>query len=236
MRENAPPKQLAFDLPLDPRFGREDFLVGPANEAAYGLIEAWPDWPDTVLVLTGPPGSGKSHLASIWATRAHAWTVPASGVTAETVTHCVSNGALVVEDIDRAGRDEAALFHLLNLARERQCPVLLTSGVALDQLGLTVADLRSRLRLAPGAAIAEPDDALLRAVIVKLFVDRQLVVDLRVIDALVLRIDRSLGRAREVVTELDRDALGRGRRITRPLALAVLARLGFADGTEDDAD
>lgn len=233
MRENAPPKQLAFDLPLDPRFGREDFLVGPANEAAYALIEAWPDWPDPVLVLTGPPGSGKSHLASIWATRAHAWTVPAAGVTAETVTHCVSNGALVVEDIDRAGRDEGALFHLLNLARERKCPVLLTSGVAIDRLGLTVADLRSRLRLAPGAAIAEPDDALLRAVIVKLFVDRQLVVDLRVIDALVLRIDRSLGRAREVVTELDRDALGRGRRITRPLALAVLARLGLADGTED---
>lgn len=235
MRENSPPKQLAFDLPLDPRFGREDFLVGPANEAAYAAIESWPEWPDTVLVLTGPPGSGKSHLASIWATRAHAWTVPAAGVTVETVTHCVSNGALVIEDIDREGRDEAALFHLLNLARERRCPVLLTSGVAIEQLGLSVADLRSRLRLAPGVAITEPDDALLRAVIVKLFVDRQLVVDLRVIDALVLRIDRSLGRAREVVTELDRDALGRGRRITRPLALAVLERLGLA-GMGDDAD
>ncbi|WP_375465706.1 hypothetical protein [uncultured Methylobacterium sp.] len=233
MRENAPPKQLAFDLPLDPRFGREDFLVGPANEAAYALIEAWPDWPDTVLVLTGPPGSGKSHLASIWASRAHAWTVPAADVTAGTVPHCVSNGALVVEDIDREGRDEAALFHLLNLARERACPVLLTSAAAIDQVALTIADLRSRLRLAPSAAIREPDDALLRAVIVKLFVDRQLVVDLSVIDALVLRIDRSLGRAREVVAELDRDALGRGRRITRPLALAVLERLGIAQGIED---
>ncbi|GJD46870.1 hypothetical protein AFCDBAGC_4755 [Methylobacterium cerastii] len=233
MRENAPPKQLAFDLPLDPRYGREDFLVGTANEAAYASIEAWPDWPDTVLVLTGPPGSGKSHLASIWATRAHAWTVSAADVTAEAVTHCVSNGALVIEDIDRPGRDEAALFHLLNLARERKCPVLLTSGAAIDQIGLTVADLRSRLRLAPGVAIREPDDALLRAVMVKLFVDRQLVVDLRVIDALALRIDRSLGRAREVVAELDRDALGRGRRITRPLALAVLERLGIAEGGED---
>lgn len=236
MRENAPPQQLAFDLPLDPRFGREDFLVGPANEAAYGLIEAWPDWPDTVLVLTGPPGTGKSHLASIWATRARAWTVPASGVTAGTVTHCISNGALVVEDIDRNGRDEAALFHLINLARERTCPVLLTSARGIDQLDLATADLRSRLRLAPSAAIVEPDDALLRAVIVKLFVDRQLVVDLRVIDALVLRIDRSLARARAVVAELDRDALGRGRRITRPLALAVLDRLGIAQDGADEED
>ncbi|WP_336489051.1 hypothetical protein [Methylobacterium nigriterrae] len=235
MRENAPPRQLAFDLPLDPRYGREDFLVSPANEVAYGLIESWPDWPDTVLVLTGPPGSGKSHLASIWATRAHAWTVAASEAGAGNVTHLISNGALVVEDIDRApGRDEAALFHLLNLARERRSPVLLTSTVGVDALGLATPDLRSRLRLAPGAAILPPDDGLLRAVIVKLFVDRQLVVDLSVVDALALRIDRSLGRARQVVAELDRDALGRGRRITRPLALAVLERLGA--GAPEDAE
>ncbi|MEA1833824.1 hypothetical protein U8607_17195 [Methylobacterium durans] len=230
MRENAPPRQLTFDLPLDPRYGREDFLVSPANEAAYALIEAWPDWPDTVLVLTGPSGSGKSHLASIWATRAHAWTVAAAEIGAASVTHLVSNGALVVEDIDRAdGLDEAALFHLLNLARERRRPVLITSAQAVDALGIRTPDLRSRLRLAPGAGILPPDDALLRAVIVKLFVDRQLVVDLSVVDALALRIDRSLARAREVVSELDRDALGRGRRITRPLALAVLERLGMQE-------
>ena len=234
MRDDAPPRQLAFDLPLDPRYGREDFLVGPANEAAYALIEAWPDWPDSVLVLTGPPGSGKSHLAAIWAERARAWTVPAAQVASDSVQHLVSNGALVVEDIDR-GRDEAALFHLLNLARERRRPVLLTSASAVDGLGLATADLRSRLRLAPGAAIEAPDDALLRAVLVKLFVDRQLVVDLGVIEAVALRIDRSLGRARDVVGELDRDALGRGRRISRPLALAVLRRMGL-DGGEAEPE
>src|SRR5262245_55878785 len=76
MRESGP-KQLAFDLPLDPRFGREDFLVSPSNEEAYGRIECWPDWPDTILLLTGPKGSGKSHLASIWAESARAWTVDA---------------------------------------------------------------------------------------------------------------------------------------------------------------
>ena len=233
MRENAPPRQLAFDLPLDPRYGREDFLVGPANEAAYAHIESWPDWPDSVLVLTGPSGSGKSHLAAIWAERAHAWTAPAGGIVPDKVQHLVSNGALVVEDIDRTdGRDEAALFHLLNRARERACPILMTSAAAVDGLGLATPDLRSRLRLAPGIAIEAPDDALLRAVLVKLFVDRQLVVDLGVIEAVALRIDRSLGRARDVVAELDRDALGRGRRISRPLALAVLRRMGL-DGEAD---
>ncbi len=233
IRDNAPPQQLAFDLPANPRYGREDFLVGPANATAYGLVEAWPNWPDTVCLLTGPPGSGKSHLASIWATRTHAWTAPVAEVAGARVPHLVSNGALVIEDIDRPeGRDEAALFHLLNLARENGSPVLLTASLPVEALGLATADLRSRLRLAPGATILPPDDALLRAVLVKLFVDRQLVVDLAVVEALALRIDRSLGRARAVVAELDRDALGRGRRITKPLALAVLARLGF--GAEED--
>ena len=237
MRDNAPPKQLAFDLPLDPRYGPEDFLVSPSNEKAYGLIEAWPDWPDSMILLSGPPGSGKSHLASIWATRARAWTVSAAEVDDDRVMHLVSNGALVVEDIDRPERrDEHALFHLMNLARERKAPVLLTTSVAVERCGLSVADLRSRLRLAPGAAILPPDDALLRAVLVKLFVDRQLVVDLSVVDALALRIDRSLERARQVVTELDRDALGRRRRITRQLALAVLERLegSHAEPDEDE--
>jgi hypothetical protein len=108
MREPGP-KQLAFELPLDPRFGREDFLVSPSNERAYGFVERWPDWPDTILVLSGPRGSGKSHLASIWATIARAWTVDAFEIADDKVPHLVSNGALVVEDADRAGRDAAGL-------------------------------------------------------------------------------------------------------------------------------
>jgi chromosomal replication initiation ATPase DnaA len=178
------PKQLAFDLPLDPRYGREDFLVSPSNERAYGLVERWPDWPDTVLVLTGPPGSGKSHLASIWATAAHAWTARASDVAADAIPHLVSNGALVLEDGDRPDRDEAALFHLLNAARERHAFVLATAVSPVDAWALRTPDLLSRLRLAPSVALEAPDDALLKGVLVKLFIDRQLVVDLSVVDFL----------------------------------------------------
>jgi chromosomal replication initiation ATPase DnaA len=218
------PKQLAFDLPLDPRYGREDFLVSPSNERAYGLIERWPDWPDRVLHLTGPKGSGKSHLASIWATSAHAWTIDAFEVSGERVPHLVSNGALVIEDADRGERDEAALFHLLNLSRERGAYLLLTSAAPVDAWGIRTPDLRSRLRLAPAVALEPPDDALLKAVLVKLFVDRQLVVDTSVVEFLAVRIERSLARAAEVVKDLDREALSRGRRITRAMAGEVLGQ------------
>jgi chromosomal replication initiation ATPase DnaA len=221
------PKQLAFDLPLDARYGREDFLVSPSNERAYALVEQWPDWPDPVILLHGAEGSGKTHLAFIWATLAHAWTVDAFGLAGAAIPHLVSNGALLVEDADRmdAG-DEAALFHLLNLARERRAFVLLTSRVPVEGLQIRTADLLSRLRLAPSVGLEPPDDALLKAVLVKLFVDRQLVVDTSVVDYLALRIERSLAAAAAVVARLDNEALSRGRRITRPMAAAVVDRPG----------
>jgi len=230
MRET--PKQLAFDLPLDPRFGAEDFLVSPSNEHAYGLIESWPDWPDTILLLVGPRGSGKSHLASIWATNARAWTIDASGITQDKVPHLVSNGALAVEDMDRGERDEAALFHLLNLARERKASLLITCETPPDRWSLRTPDLLSRLRLAPSVTLEAPDDALLKAVLVKLFVDRQLVVDTSVVDYIALRIERSLAKASELVALLDREALSRGRRVSRAIAAEILGAAQETDESE----
>jgi chromosomal replication initiation ATPase DnaA len=217
-----PTEQLAFDLALEPRFGAEDFLVSASNEQAYGLIEAWPNWPDQIVTLIGQPGSGKSHLAAIWAANAHAWTLDAAQITMERVPYLVSNRALVIEDMDRGARDDAALFHLLNLAREQKTFVLITASSPVSTWKIATHDLHSRLRLAPSVEIEPPDDALLKAVLVKLFVDRQLVVDTQVVDGLALRIDRSLAMAGEIVAALDRAALQRGRRITRHLAMQIL--------------
>lgn len=226
------PKQLAFDLPLDPRFGAEDFLVSPSNEHAYGLIESWPDWPDTILLLVGPAGSGKSHLASIWATNARAWTVDAREITHDKVPHLVSNGSLAIEDMDKGERDEAALFHLLNLARERKASLLITCETPPDRWGLQTPDLLSRLRLAPSVTLEAPDDALLKAVLVKLFVDRQLVVDTSVVDYISLRIERSLAKASDLVALLDKEALSRGRRVSRAIAAEILGATQETDENE----
>ncbi len=216
------PRQLALDLPLEPRLDLEDFLVGPSNEAAYAMVENWPDWPDKVLRLEGPEGAGKTHLAAIWAERAHAWKVAARAVTEPDVPGLVSGGALVVEDADRGPVEEAALFHLLNMARERGTFVLVTARSGPDGWGLVTRDLVSRLRLAPSARIEPPDEALLRALIVKLFLDRQIVVDTSVVDYLARRIERSFAAVAEAVDALDRLALSAGRRVTRAMAATVL--------------
>ena len=225
----ARPRQLAFDLPVDSRHGVEDFLIGPSNEAAYGLVESWPHWPEPWLRLVGPEGAGKTHLAAIWAKAAHAWTVPIVEVTAASVPHLVSGGALVVEDCDRGVTDEPALFHLMNAIKAKRGFLLLTARAAPDYWGLRVPDLLSRLRLAPHATIEPPDDALLRAVLVKLFIDRQLIVDAGIIEMLAQRMERSFAAAQALVDTLDRLSLERGRRVTRPLATEALAALFPAD-------
>jgi chromosomal replication initiation ATPase DnaA len=216
-------RQLVLDLPVEPRFGADDFLVSPSNEEAYAVLERWPDWPSPMLHLIGPHGSGKSHLAAIWAHRAEAPVLRGSRVDDEVAAALADVPALVLEDIDQGPLAEGALFHLVNIARERRLPLLVTSAEPFERCGIRTPDLLSRLRLAPSALIQPPDDALLKAVLVKLFVDRQLVVDTSVVDFLANRIERSLARAAEVVAELDREGLSRGRRITRPIAAALLA-------------
>ncbi len=227
--EQAPPgrpRQLALDLPVDTRHGVEDFLVGPSNEAAYSMVESWPAWPDAFAGIIGPEGSGKTHLAAIWAERAHAWTISASALKAEDVPHLVSAGALVLEDCDQGRRDEAALFHIMNAMKARGGHLLMTARRAPDAWGLTTPDLLSRLRLAPQAEIAPPDDMLLKAVLVKLFLDRQLIVDMSVVETLGMRMERSFAAARHLVDALDKQALERGKRVTRAMANELTAAMG----------
>ena len=215
-------RQLILDLPFEPRYAREDFLAAPANLEALRAIDAWPDWPGRMLLIIGPPGAGKTHLGAIWAARAGAARLAGEALAEADLPKLAAAKAVLVDDADRVGAGEAALFHLINLARESGAFLLLTGASPPDFWGVQKADLLSRLRLAPLVALSEPDDALARAVLVKLFDDRQLRVDPAVIDYVALRIERSLDAARAIVAALDREALARGRAVTRPMAAALL--------------
>lgn len=222
MASRVPPRQLAFALPHAESLGRDDFLEGPANSAGLALVESWPDWPNRIMLLVGPEGSGKSHLAAIWAERAGARQTAAHALTAETVPAALATGALVVEDLKPSAFDERALFHLLNLAREDGAFVLITTREPPSTLQVELRDLRSRLRAIPAVSLLPPDDQLFRALIVKFCADRQLVVDENVVSLLANRIERSYAAARQAVELLDSEALRLGRPITRALAAELL--------------
>ena len=222
MAGRVQPRQLAFALPHAESFTRDNFLEGPANAAGLALIDSWPDWPNRLMQLVGPEGSGKSHLAAIWAEQAGARSTSAHALTAAAVPGALATGALVVDDLKSSDVDERALFHLLNLAREEGASILITSRVPLSALQIELHDLRSRLRAIPTVLLLPPDDQLFRALIVKFCTDRQLGVDEAVVSYLTTRIERSYAAVRQVVELLDAEALRLGRPVTRALAAELL--------------
>jgi chromosomal replication initiation ATPase DnaA len=221
IRPRNEPTQLALALDHGESFARDDFLAGPSNAAALQLIERWPDWPSRIVALRGPEGSGKSHLAAIWAREAGARILSPRTLTGGEVPIALATGALAIENLAEHEFDEPALFHLLNLAREERAYVLITTRSAPSGWRVGVPDLASRLRAVPIIALEAPDDALLRAVIVKLFADRQLAVDESLVAYLATRIERSFAAARSAVAALDREAL----RLKRPVNRALAAEL-----------
>jgi chromosomal replication initiation ATPase DnaA len=216
------PRQLALALPHAESLSRDNFLEGPANARALALVDAWPDWPNRVMMIVGPEGSGKSHLAAIWASEAGARSVAAHTLTPENVPRELATGALVVDDLNPAAFDDRALFHLLNLARQDEAYVLMTGRVVPSAIPVELRDLGSRLRAVPVVTLAPPDDHLFKALIVKFFADRQMVVDEQLVSYLATRIERSFAAARRAVELLDGEALRQRRPVTRALAVEVL--------------
>ena len=223
----SPPRQLTFRWPHFPSFAREDFLPAPSNREALSAIEFWPNWAGRMLIIVGPEGSGKSHLGAIWAGASGAITLRGDALNERSVEACGRAYAVLFEDADRAAQAEVLFFHVVNTALQNDVWLLLTCRSAPDAWGLKTPDLLSRLRLAPVVRLAEPDLELTEAVLFKLFSDRQLQVEPHVITYIALRIERSLGVAREIVGVLDNEALTQGRRVTRAMASDALRNMAW---------
>ncbi|WP_305986991.1 AAA family ATPase [Roseibium sp. MMSF_3544] len=216
-----PPRQLPLELPHEAALGRDDYLVGQSNRAAFELLEVWPDWPSPVVILAGPVGSGKTHLVRAFQDENAAFVVSSPDLLEEDVPSLAGAPVAVIENA-HLGVNETALFHLLNEARQAGKNVLITSRTWPASWKITLPDLMSRLRAATPVEILEPDDDLLRRVLVKLFADRQISVDIGVVDYLVVRMERSLEVAMRAVQAIDREALAGRVKITKPLAGRVL--------------
>jgi chromosomal replication initiation ATPase DnaA len=222
-------EQWALPLPVTTEFGRADFLVSDSNRAAFEAIERWPAWLAHALVLYGPPGSGKTHLAHLWCERSGATLI--AGDAAVLGEPAALPSVLAVDDAE--GADERALLHLYNLSRERDGSLLLVMRSAPAALPIRLADLASRLRALPVARIEPPDDALLASVLLKHFADRQLRVAPEVVAYLVPRMERSFAAAAAFAARLDRLSLEIRRPITLKLARAVLAEMDQSSPPSD---
>ncbi|GHE02015.1 chromosomal replication initiator, DnaA [Defluviimonas sp. 20V17] len=216
-------EQLTFDLPMREALGREDFFVSEANAVALAALDDWPNWPQGKMALIGPPGAGKTHLAHVWAAEARARILPAQALTRTDLP--TLGPAVGIEDADEiAGQPaaEEALFHLHNLTAAQGGRLLLTAKTPPNRWPLTLPDLASRMQATALARLDPPDDALLTAVLMKLFADRQLAVPPSVLTYVATRIDRSFAAARVAVERIDALALAARRPITRPLAARAL--------------
>jgi len=218
---SSSPVQIPMDFGHKPAFTDEDFLVTDCNAEAHGWISRWPDWPSFALALYGPAACGKSHLAHVFAARAQGLVVPAAALTVDTVPLLADHKAIALEDADQ-GVDETALFHLHNLLRETKGWLLLTGREAPARWGTKLPDLRSRLSALPVAAIGAPDDALLQALLLKLFADRQLRIGPEILTYLLPRMERSFLGVRALVERIDAAALALKRPVTIPLLRDIL--------------
>lgn len=206
-------------------------MVSACNQAAYDTVRRWPDWQQPVLVLQGPAASGKTHLAHIWAVQSGAQFLAASALTRAIVQALVEQGgaaqAIIVEGLEELA-EEAALFHLLNAVREQGGSLLITTTALPAQMEIPLADLRSRLCAAPLVELEAPDDALLMAVLMKQFADRQLRVGDEVLHYLLRRMERSFAAARDWVARIDAEALATRSKIT----VVLVRRLFDADAKD----
>ncbi|HEX4270182.1 MAG TPA: hypothetical protein VHZ32_02305 [Rhizomicrobium sp.] len=209
-------------LPLETRSasGRADFIVAPGNQQAVTFIDSWPHWPAPAAAVYGPPASGKSHLAAVWAAKSDAAILEASALPG-----AIPDGPLVIENVG-PGMMETPLFALL----ERGAPLLLTAQLAPGEWPVVLPDLKSRANALLAFALWAPDDALLMGLAVKLFADRQVQVPESVVAHMIRELERSPGAIRDFVARADAEALTRKRPITLSLIKDLLADASFPHG------
>jgi chromosomal replication initiation ATPase DnaA len=222
-------EQLSFDLPRRTALGRADFFVAPPNAHAVAMMDGWQNWPNHKLVLTGPEGSGKTHLTHIWAQMAGAPVVAAKELLTEDVPR-LAQTPLAVEDVPQIAQNapaQEALFHLHNQMQSAGHSLLLTGRGAVGDWGLTLPDLASRMGGTLAVALDPPDDRMLMAVMMKLFADRQLNPAPDLIPYAVKRLERSFAAAGAFVDALDRAALAQKAPLTRAFAQKTLSELSL---------
>ena len=225
--------QLALDFPHRPSLGREDFMVAECNFEAVSTIDLWPNWSYFAVCIYGPSGCGKTHLANVFAQMValntpHPYRIPfiKADLLEKNMAHTLfeTSPQIVIENLQNL-KNQEALFHIYNTYRDLGGNILFTSDIAPARINFTLPDLRSRLNIVPALEIKEPDDELLMALLVKLFLDRQITPSQELLNFLIKNIHRSFSYVRKLVEEIDNISLAKKRAITINIAKEAINTL-----------
>ena len=223
-------EQLTFDLPTRPALERGDFFIANSNALALAMIEDCENWPQNKHLLVGPKGSGKTHLANVWANQRGARVIASRDITDQAVEEYAAQD-LVIDDVPSLLGEqsrEATLFHIHNLCLANGNALLMTGTGDVSTWNCVLPDLASRLNGTRTARLDPPDDILFQALLAKLFADRQLFPPPDVFPYLLLRLERSYDAAQMAVNQIDRAALSRKRAITRSFVASIIDDLTTA--------
>ena len=232
MKEIA--EQLIFNLNRQGKVGLENFYISKSNQVAVKTIKRWEDWPAKKLLLMGPSGSGKSHLADFWTRTTKARTLEINEISDFNLEELNNNSGFVIDDVDQIrmfnkndkDRIEEKLFHLLNFSAQASCFLMMTSSAPITSWGLKLSDLISRLATIAVVELFPPDDDLLIAVLLKQFDDKQIKVSPEVVLFVSKRINRTFESIREFVNLADHLTLKNKRDVTIPFVSEILHKLG----------
>ena len=225
--------QLALEFPHRPSLGREDFMVAGCNKEAVGTIDLWPAWPYFAICIYGPEGCGKTHLANVFAQMValetnHPYRIPfiKAQQLSKDLVHSLfeTSPQIVVEDLQNLQNQEA-LFHIYNTYRDLGGHILFTADRAPARINFSLPDLRSRMNIVPALEIKAPDDDLLMALLVKLFMDRQITPSPELLNYLLNNMQRSFSYARKLVEEIDNISLARKRAVSINIAKEAITTL-----------
>ena len=217
--------QLPFEFSHPRYMKRSDFIKSPCNAEALEMIELWPHWQQFGMCIYGSEHCGKTHLAHIFSEivsqkRNSPFPVPlieASEVTSEIIADLFAyDQCLIVENLNNE-IDERAFFHLINTYRDNNGFILFTSVLPPARIKYSLPDLASRLNMLPAIGICEPDDELLSALIIKLFMDRQITISKEIMNYILMNMQRSFCYAHRLVEEIDNISMSYKRAISIPI-------------------
>lgn len=212
-----------FDFGFKAKMRDDNFIVSESNKSALAIIEKWPNWENHAIFLYGPSGSGKTMLVNIWIESCKATILGAKEIySMVSKPHAYKNKCFVIENIEDI-HDEAAFLHFFNSVKEDGGYILITAHNHPSNLKIRLADLRSRINAILCCSVSNPDDELLRTLFFKHFVERQLKVEMNVVDYLVARTERSFEAVAKIVEALDTNALQEKKNITIPFAKVTLS-------------